>query len=171
MALSLRHFAAAAVLVTVLGAIASGQTSRPTTRADAGGSASRPADMSRRPLGPKSGEPVNADGPNQWGQWARTIGALVLVVVLIFLARMLLKRFGPVYGAHRRQLLDVLARRPISPRHQLLLVRMGRRIVLVGQGPSGLTTLSEVTDGDEVAKLIEAAANTTPPPAKQGGSK
>jgi len=125
--------------------------------------------MSRRPVGGRSSERIAGGGSSQWYQWARTLGALAVVVVLIFVARMLLKRFAPVSGSHRRELLDVLARRPISPRHQLLLVRMGRRIVLVGQGPSGLTPLGEVTDPDEAAALIEGATKT--PPAKQEAAK
>ena len=55
-------------------------------------------------------------------------------------------------------MLDVLARATVSPRHQLLLVRLGHRLVLVGQSPASLTALSEVTDAGEVAALIEAAS-------------
>jgi flagellar biogenesis protein FliO len=90
------------------------------------------------------------------GQWTRTLGALALVVVLIFLARIMLKRFGPVSGRARRDVLDVLARSAVSPRHELLLVRVGRRVVLVGRSPSAMTTLSEITDRDEAAGLIES---------------
>jgi flagellar protein FliO/FliZ len=114
--------------------------------------------MSNRMVGPSDGKRISTGQQNPWNQWGRTLGALALVVVLIFAARIMLKRLGPIYGGQRRGMLDVLARATVSPRHQLLLVRLGRRVVLVGQSPASLTTLSEVTDADEVASLIEAAS-------------
>ncbi len=114
--------------------------------------------MSKRLVGPSEGNRIEATPQGPWAQWGRTLVALAVVVVLIFVARIMLKRFGPVSGPRKREMLDVLARATVSPRHQLLLVRVGRRVVLVGQGPSSLATLSEVTDADEVAALIEAAS-------------
>ena len=157
---TLKHFAAALlVIAVVLCASAGGQTSRstsqptsqPTTRGGA-------AELSKRLVGPSDGKRIDTGPQSPWAQWARTLGALALVVVLIFAARIMLKRFGPVSGQQRRDMLDVLARATVSPRHQLLLVRVGRRVVLVGQSPASLSTLSEVTDPDEVASLIEAAS-------------
>jgi flagellar protein FliO/FliZ len=154
---TLKHFAAALlVIAVVLCASAGAQTSRsatqPTTR-------SRAAEISKRLVGPSDGKRINTGPQNPWAQWARTLGALALVVVLIFAARIMLKRFGPVSGRQRRDMLDVLARAAVSPRHQMLLVRVGRRVVLVGQSPASMTALSEVTDPDEVAALIDAASS------------
>ncbi|MDP6544095.1 MAG: flagellar biosynthetic protein FliO [Phycisphaerae bacterium] len=148
---------AAAMLVTavVLCASAGAQTSRPTTQPTTRGGVT---ETFRRLVGPSDGNRIEATPQGPWEQWGRTLGALAVVVLLIFVARIMLKRFGPVSGPQRREVLDVLARASVSPRHQLLLVRVGRRVVLVGQGPSSLTTLSEVTDADEVAALIEAVS-------------
>jgi flagellar biogenesis protein FliO len=151
----LKQFAAALLITAVvLCASASGQTTQPTTQAGA-------SDMSQRLIGPSEGKRIPTGPQNPWTQWGRTLGALALVVVLIFAARIMLKRFGPISGQQRRDMLDVLARATVSPRHQLLLVRLGRRVVLVGQSPASLTTLSEVTDADEVAALIEAASSSS----------
>ena len=151
----LKHFAAALLITAVvLCASASGQTTQPTTQAGA-------SDMANRKVGPSDSRKIESGSQDPWTQWGRTLGALALVVVLIFAARIMLKRFGPVSGGQRRDMLDVLARATVSPRHQLLLVRLGRRVVLVGQSPASLTTLSEVTDADEVASLIEAASSGT----------
>ena len=154
---TLKHSAAALlVIAVVLCASARGQTSQPTsqpTTQDGGG----PTDMAKRLVGPSDGNRIEATPQGPWAQWGRTLVALAVVVVLILVARIMLKRFSPVSGPRRREVLDVLARATVSPRHQLLLVRVGRRVVLVGQGPSSLATLSEVTDSEEAAALIEAA--------------
>jgi flagellar biogenesis protein FliO len=147
----LKQFAAGMLVVTVvMCASALGQATQPA--------ATQPAvsDISTRPVGPSEGQRIETAPTNPMGQWTRTLGALALVVVLIFLARIMLKRFGPVSGRARRDVLDVLARSAVSPRHELLLVRVGRRVVLVGRSPSAMTTLSEITDRDEAAGLIES---------------
>ena len=143
--------AALLVIAVVLCASSLAQTTRPTT-SPAG------SDMSERLVGPSESKRIESGPHSPWAQWTRTLAALALVVVLIIAARFMLKRFGPVSGAQRRDMLDVLARTAVSPRHQLLLVRVGRRVVLVGQSPASLETLSEVTDPDEVAALIETAS-------------
>jgi flagellar biogenesis protein FliO len=151
-----KYYAAAMLIVAVvLCASAGGQTTRPTTQPTTQGGA---GDMSRRLVGPSDGNRIEVSPQGVWEQWGRTLLALAVVIVLIFVARILLKRFSPVSGPQRREVLDVLARTTVSPRHQLLLVRVGRRVVLVGQGPASLTTLSEVTDAEEVAALIETIA-------------
>ena len=153
---TLKHSAAVLlVIAVVLCASARGQTSQPTSRPTTRGGG--PTDMAKRMVGPSDGNRIEATPQGPWAQWGRTLVALAVVVVLILVARTMLKRFGPVSGPRRREVLDVLARATVSPRHQLLLVRVGRRVVLVGQGPSSLATLSEVTDSEEAAALIEAA--------------
>lgn len=160
MIVTLKHSAAVMlVIAVVLCASAGGQTSRPTSRPTTRGGTT---EMSNRLVGPSEGNRIEAAPRGPWAQWGRTLVALAVVVLLIFVARIMLKRFGPVSGPRRREVLDVLARATVSPRHQLLLVRVGRRVVLVGQGPSSLTTLSEVTDSQEVAALIETASGAKP---------
>lgn len=161
MTATLKH-SAAAMLVTaaVLCASARGQTSGPASRPTTqdGGA----ADMSGRLVGPSDDDRIDAAPQSPWAQWGRTLAALAVVFVLILAARIMLKRFGPVSGPQKRQVLDVLARTTVSPRHQLLLVKVGKRVVLVGQSQASLTALSEVTDADEVAALIEATGGAGP---------
>ena len=153
----LKHSAAALLVIAVVLCVsASGQTTGPTSQPTTQGGAT---DMSRRLVGPLDGKRIETAPQSPWTQWGRMLGALALVVVLIFAARIMLKRFGPVSGQQRREMLDVLARATVSPRHQLLLVRVGRRVVLVGQSPASLAALSEVTDAEEAAALIEAASS------------
>lgn len=152
---TLKHIAAALTIsAVVLCASASEQTSRPSGEPTTQSAAT---ELSKRLVGPSDSRKIEDRPISPWSQWGRTLGALALVVVLIFVARMMLKRFGPVSGAGSR-VLDVLASSTVSPRQQLLLVRVGRRVVLVGRSPAAMATLSEVTDPEEVAELVEAAS-------------
>jgi hypothetical protein len=49
---------------------------------------------------------------------------------------------------------QVLTRSHLSPRQQLLLVRVGRRLLVVSDCNGQLNSLSEITDPDEVAALV-----------------
>jgi flagellar biogenesis protein FliO len=49
--------------------------------------------------------------------------------------------------------LELLGRSPLGNRHQLQLLRLGRRLLLVSVTPDSAETLAEVTDTDEVNHL------------------
>jgi flagellar biogenesis protein FliO len=82
---------------------------------------------------------------------------LALVVGLIFITRILIRRFAPTTRVTRRdQLVGILTRTNVGPRRQLLVVRFGKRLLLVGSGPDGLSNLSEVQDREEVREMLES---------------
>jgi flagellar biogenesis protein FliO len=88
---------------------------------------------------------------------------LVAVLALIGVAAVLLKRFMPgktlLTGAG---VLDVVARLSLSPKQTVVLVKMGKRLVLLGTSGDRITPLSEVTDPEQVAILLgEAASEST----------
>jgi len=90
--------------------------------------------------------------------WLRTLLALAAVVAVIFVLRYLLRRMGASGLPQRhRDVMRVLARSHLTARQQLFLVELGRRLVLVGCGPTGLRTLAEVKDPDEIAEVLAAA--------------
>ena len=103
--------------------------------------------------------PRRTDGGNGGGDlsdWIQPAIALAVVVALIFCLRYALRRLGRAGVLKARTgAIDVLAQRSLSAKHQLYLVRMGERLVLVGASPEGLATLCELTDPDEIARLIE----------------
>lgn len=143
--------AVAMVLLAVFVVVpAAAQTSSETTTRDGPPPAERD-EFNDKPLGSKGA----SDGlGHELLYWLQLLLALALVVGLIFLARFLLRRFGGTAkftGGSR--VVEVLARTALTPKHQVFLVRLGRRLVLVGAGPEGLAALAEVTDPDEVAKL------------------
>jgi flagellar biogenesis protein FliO len=109
-----------------------------------------------RPSGPEGGA-IRRDIASPLDDWGRTVLALAVVLLIILGLRFVLKKLSRRVAGPRGGAVEVLSRTSLQPRHQLLLVRMGRRLLLIGAGPAGLTTLSEVSDPEEVAELSEAA--------------
>ena len=90
------------------------------------------------------------------GYWPRVILSLAAIAGLIFLARHLLRRAGNSSRfLGRCQAMEVLARSPISMKHQMVLVRLASRVLLVGVGPAGMNTLCELTDAREIAQVLD----------------
>lgn len=86
---------------------------------------------------------------------SRLFGALTLVLGLIFALRWVLRRAArPGFLPGATNTVQVLTRSPLSPRQQLLLVRVGRRLLVVADCNGQLNSLSEITDADEVAALV-----------------
>jgi flagellar biosynthetic protein FliO len=97
-----------------------------------------------------------ADAPGlAWAAFS-TLVVLALLCGALWLMKRLMRRcrfFSP------GRVLEVLARLPLDRTSALYLVRVGRRVVLVGSTRDRLTPLSEVADPDEAAALrAEAGA-------------
>lgn len=98
--------------------------------------------------------PADARTPSAWGAFASFVGyALVLVLLvagLVVVARKAVpgaRRFGPSSA------IEVLGRRALAPNAQVFLVQVGRRVLTVGVGKEGVTSLAETADPDEVALI------------------
>jgi flagellar biogenesis protein FliO len=101
------------------------------------------------------GSVLDAVDPRRNGL-ARVLGALALVLGLLGLVRLVLPRASGLLGGAARPagIIEVLARYPVARGQTLLLIKMARRILLVHQHAGGMSTLSEVSDPDEVAALL-----------------
>lgn len=116
-------------------------------------------------LAPASDVPERASPPRPtWrsGWVLNTATALGAVIVAILALRGVLARWvrgGGTAGAHA---VEVLSRTPIAARQHVTLLRIGGRILICGESPGGLRTLSEITDPDEIATLLRAAAAARP---------
>ena len=84
---------------------------------------------------------------------ALALGATLLVIVL---ARSAIKRFGgKLPGARRPQgVVEVLARYPIARGQQVVLLKVGRRVIVTHQGAQGMQALSEFSSESDVADLV-----------------
>jgi flagellar biogenesis protein FliO len=85
----------------------------------------------------------------------RVIFALGAVVSLIFVFKWGARRYviGGAAGGHSRAV-QVLSRTIVAPRQQLMLVKVGRRLVLVANTGAGMNAITEIRDEQEVAELL-----------------
>ncbi len=91
------------------------------------------------------------------GGWWQTLGALALVVVLIFLARHILARFaGGRAAGGASGVVEVLSRTPVGSRQSVMLLRVGGRVLVVGAGGETMNTLTEIDDPEQVSQLLGA---------------
>jgi flagellar biogenesis protein FliO len=95
---------------------------------------------------------------SSWMPTLQTLLALAVVIALIYACRYVLRRLGKgtSLGVADSGVIEVLSRTGIGARQQLLLVRLGRRLVLVGCWPSGMAGLSEITDLAEINALTSS---------------
>ncbi len=135
-------------------------------RPEVPGSESRPlnrtADPERRALAVRASELKDVSrtqrGGNPWS--ARDLWPLLSVLALILVLAWVVKR--SMRG--RRVLagsgaIEVLSRTALSSKQSLVLVRMGRRLLLLGVTGDEMNTLCVVEDPDQVAMLVGEAAS------------
>ncbi|MEJ7708496.1 MAG: flagellar biosynthetic protein FliO [Pyrinomonadaceae bacterium] len=92
-----------------------------------------------------------SSGP--FGLLARTLGALLLIVGLIFGAGWGLKRYGgPRFGATQQQLdmpaLSVISTASLGERRSLAVVKFGERTLLLGSTQQTITLIAEEQNED-----------------------
>ena len=88
-------------------------------------------------------------------EYGRVLGALGVVIGLIFVFRWGARFFFPsVAGRTSSRVVQVLARAALTPKQQVILLRVGRRIIVVGDSGVQMTTLCEIAEPDEVASLV-----------------
>ncbi len=106
-------------------------------------------------------EPPSAMG---WPSLLNTLAALGVVIGLIFLLRAVVTRVsGRGAVAAQSPMLEVLTRVSVAPRQHVLLVRIGNRILVVGEASTtGLRTLADIDDPEEVAGLLAQAVAHQP---------
>jgi len=89
--------------------------------------------------------------------------SLAIVLGLFFLVVWLSRRALPKAGqALPTEALEVLGRTPLAARHNLQLIRLGHRLLLVSVAPDTARTLLDITDADEVNHLIALCRQDQP---------
>ena len=131
-----------------------------------------PTGIESRPLGaaptgvaPDGSEPLSGTGLIS-GTVLPLLAVLGLVVALAALARAVMRGRGGLVGAlgaggrAPSGVLEVLGRYPVARGSTLVLLKLDRRVLLLAQsrasklGGASFTTLSEITDPEEVAALL-----------------
>lgn len=101
--------------------------------------------------------------------WQRLVMALGIVLGLIFAMKFIVGRLYPGVSASKGgKAVRVLARSPIAPKQQVLLLQVGKRVIVVADSAGQLSTLSQIDDPDEIASLV-GQLETAELPAPRGG--
>ena len=143
---AVRRRAVRARLVAVAFAIAVAIGARAAT-------AQAPAMGEGTPL-PAAAPASRVDAVSAGGEMARLVGALVIVVGIVFVARWWIRRSGMARTLSGDGAFEVIARAPVGRGQQVLAVRFGPKVLCVHQGRDGMRTLSELTDPADVAAML-----------------
>ena len=82
-------------------------------------------------------------------------GSLFIVIAAFFLLAALLRKVSPKGNRPLpKEAFECLGRYFLTQKHQVQVLRMGSRIVLVSVMPDGVRTLAEITDPDEVVSFL-----------------
>jgi flagellar protein FliO/FliZ len=89
--------------------------------------------------------------------------ALIAVIGLIILLRALYRHLTNYPGGGKgARLVTVLSRSIVSPKQQVLVLEVGRRLLVVGDSGGQMSALCEITDPDEIAAIIGQARSASP---------
>lgn len=122
-----------------------------------------------RPISPPSSElelTPNGDetSPNS-RSLGTTVAALGAILLLFFGLVQLWRRYSPTTSTQTLPpaAWEVLGAAPLDNKHQLMVVRLGSRLLVLGRSDEGLQTLSEITSGDEVSQLVALCQSANQP--------
>ena len=87
---------------------------------------------------------------------ARVVVSLGVVLVLIFGLKLFgQKWFAPGSVKSSNRTVETLSRATIGPKQQVVLVRVGkRRVLVIGDSGGKLSALDQITDANEIAELV-----------------
>jgi flagellar biogenesis protein FliO len=92
-----------------------------------------------------------------------TASSLAIVLGLFFVFAWAMRRASPRGSTLLpADVLEVLGRAPLAARQQVYLIRCGQKLVLVHVCPDGVETLTEITQPEEVERLLGLCRQTQP---------
>ena len=84
-----------------------------------------------------------------------TVAALGAILLLFLGLVQVWRKYAPqVNQSLPASAWQILGTAPLDQKHQLTIVRVGSRLLVLGQSDQGLQTLTEITNGEEVAQLM-----------------
>jgi len=110
-----------------------------------------------RPLPPAKRDSLSekTDSPRALGAIVSVAGSLTVVLGLFFLLSWLMRRGMPNSAARLPDdVVSVLGRAPLAGRQQVHLLRFGNRLLLVCASTSGFDKLAEITEPEEVQRIV-----------------
>lgn len=92
---------------------------------------------------------------NGAGDLTRIAIALVIVIGVILVLRSAVRHLTSMPGAGRSgKMVTVLSRSLVSPRQQVLVLQVGKRLLVVGDSGGRMNPLCEISDPDEIAMMV-----------------
>jgi flagellar biogenesis protein FliO len=114
-------------------------------------------------LRPGARETTTSGRPAGLGSLLTMGASLVLVLGLFLIVAWLLRRVTPSQVAVLPQeVFEILGRAPLASRHQVHMVRCGRKLLLLSVSPAGIETLAEINDPVEVDRLAGLCVQAQP---------
>ena len=110
-----------------------------------------------RPLPPAKRDsfPEKSDSPRAIGALVSVAGSLTVVLGLFFLLTWLMRRGMPHSAARLPDgVVSVLGRAPLAGRQQMHVLRFGNKLLLVCASANGFDKLAEITEPEEVQRLV-----------------
>ena len=126
-----------------------------------------PNEVLAKPLTSKKSAVETVEGESKGGGWKNKLakqgltpvlsvaGSLLIVVAAFFLLAILFRKVSP--RGNRllpNEAFECLGRYFLTQKHQLQVLRLGNRVVLVSVMPDGVSTLAEITDPDEAVSFL-----------------
>jgi flagellar protein FliO/FliZ len=86
---------------------------------------------------------------------SRIAVALAIVIGVILVLRSVVRHMTAMPGIGRTgKMVSVLSRSVVSPRQQVLVLQVGKRLLVVGDSAGRMNPLCEITDPDEIAMIV-----------------
>lgn len=109
-----------------------------------------------------SSQPTSVDEPYSY---PKIILGMGVVIGLIFVLKWGAGKVAPGMNPKSGKSISILSRLPMGPKQQLMLIKVGRRVILVGNSGGQMNSLCQITDPDELAQLIgQVEGEKTPVP-------
>ena len=115
----------------------------------------------RSPILKRPSAPPERGAPLRRPWYRSGLAGLAGVLGLVFLVSYVLRRYVPAVRALGGGALNVVQRTPLSPKQSIALVRVGRRMVLIGITPDQISSLAIIDDPEECAHLQARAGKDT----------
>jgi len=112
---------------------------------------------------PSQGESAANGRPGSLGSVLTVAASLVFVLGLFLVVAWLLRKASPAGAAVLpKEVFELLGRAPLASRHQVHLVRCGRKLLLLSVSQAGIDSLAEIEDPVEVDRLAGLCAQAQP---------
>ena len=151
-------------LILIIAQLGGPTSQSPAPAADGSAATAAPVDRGAGYLPYEDAQPVQA--VSLWDAFARMVFALAFVLGLLGLSLIALKRFFPTTApAANDSAVRVLGRVPLDQKHGVYFLQLPGKLLLIGTGGGTTSTLSEITDPQEIAEItrsVSGASVTTP---------